>query len=853
MLPAVAGAATRARVRVDGKHFAVGGDRFRFSGVTYGTFRPRPSDGARVPDPARLADDLDAIADAGFTVVRTYTLPPDDLLEGAAARGLKVLAGIFWPDWRYMLGSSRREVRRIAATAREEVREAATRLRGCDTVLGVCLGNEIPADVIRWVGTPTIARTIDDLGNVVRDIDPDVLVTYGNYPTAEYLPLEGMDFLTFNVFLERQPDLRRYLTRLHHLAGDRPLVLGETGLDSGGTPEGEAVQAETLSWQLETALERGVAGTCVFSWTDEWWVGDAAVEGWHFGLTRADRSPKPALDVAASWNGRVVGDLHAEWPSMSVVICAYNAEATIAECLEHTCRLDYPDLDIVVVDDGSTDATATIAERFPVRLLRLPHAGLSVARNEGMKAARGDIVTYLDSDAYPTAEWPYYLALAFDSATVGGVGGPNVPPRDDPPSAQRVARAPGGPVHVLVADDRAEHVPGCNMAFWKNVLAEVGGFDPIYTAAGDDVDLCWKVLDRGWEIGFHPAALVWHHRRAGTRAYLRQQRGYGKAEALVEARHPDRFTVTGSARWRGRIYDSFAPRLGTQRVYRGEFGTAAFQSVYRGGGHLRDLVHQVGVPAAVLGSLTAPMAAVDAELGIVGIAALVFLLAMFVSDVMQAVPPSGEQSPWRFRVGVAMLHFLQPVVRLWGRTRHRATARVGLVAVPAIPGPAVEVRGGIAVPVTNTRAHLAAQLVSLLRVRGFRVVPSSGWDTFDARVLGSTLIDASLITSEHPVGWIQMRVRRHLRGRPAVVALVVSALAAIALSPGAGAAVLVAAGASALRGAVRTRSLLRHLRSAICDIEAPTEVQVIDLTAAEAIEIDLRDGALAESRSAAGS
>ena len=63
--------------------------------------------------------------------------------------------------------------------------------------------------------------------------------------------------------------------------------------------DGEARQAETLDWQLETAIERGVAGTCVFSWTDEWWVGDAAVEGWHFGLTRADRTPRPALDVAA--------------------------------------------------------------------------------------------------------------------------------------------------------------------------------------------------------------------------------------------------------------------------------------------------------------------------------------------------------------------------------------------------------------------------------------------------------------------------------------------------------------------------------------------------------------------------
>ena len=117
-------------------------------------------------------------------------------------------------------------------------------------------------------------------------------VTYANYPTAEYLPLPTLDFLTFNVFLERQADLRSYLTRLHHLAGDRPLVLGELGLDAG---QGEDRQAKTLDWQYETAVERGVAGTNVFSWTDEWWVADKRVEGWHFGLTTEDRTPRPAL------------------------------------------------------------------------------------------------------------------------------------------------------------------------------------------------------------------------------------------------------------------------------------------------------------------------------------------------------------------------------------------------------------------------------------------------------------------------------------------------------------------------------------------------------------------------------
>ena len=370
-----------------------------------------------------------------------------------------------------------------------------------------------------------------------------MLVTYGNYPTTEYLPLDTLDFLTFNVYLERQEDLRRYLTKLQHIAGDRPLVLGEMGIDATADRSGEVHQAEVIAWQLETATERGVAGTCVFSWTDEWWVGDAPIRDWHFGLTRSDRSSRPALSVVTEWNRRTVRDLEFPWPTISVLICAYNAEHTIEECLRHTCALEYPGLEIIVIDDGSTDDTAAIARQYlRARVVSIPHAGLGAARNEGIRQARGDVVAYLDSDAFPCPEWPYYLALGFDAPTVGGVGGPNLPPAEDPLGAHMVARAPGGPVHVLVSDDRAEHVPGCNMAFWKEGLEELGGFDPIYTAAGDDVDFCWKVLDQNWDIGFHPAALVWHHRRAGLRAYLRQQRSYGRSEALVEARNPDRFT-----------------------------------------------------------------------------------------------------------------------------------------------------------------------------------------------------------------------------------------------------------------------------------------------------------------------
>jgi O-antigen biosynthesis protein len=802
---------TAQRVVIDGKYFSLDGRRFPFRGVTYGTFRPRSADGSRFPEPEVLDADFSAISQAGFTIVRTYTAPGPDVLASAGRHGLRILPDIFYLDWRYVFGNSRRTQRQLVRDAAAEVQVQSSRLAGDARVLGLSLGNEIPADVVRWVGTRRVATVLARLAEAIREEDPDQLITYANYPTAEYLPLEQLDFLTFNVFLENDDSFRSYLSRLQHLAGDRPLVLGEVGLDSGGTEKGEARQAEAIEWQLRTTIERGLAGACLFSWTDEWWVGDRPVDGWHFGLTRADRSARPALSVAERWNRATVADVQEEWPSISVVICAYNAARTLDECLTHVCALDYPDLDVIVVDDGSSDETARIAQRHPrVRLVSLPHGGLSTARNEGWQAARGALVAYLDSDAYPTPEWPYFLALGFDGTRVAGVGGPNVPPPGDPRGAHVVARAPGGPLQVMLSDTRAEHVPGCNMAFWRDVLRDVDGFDPVYTSAGDDVDMCWKMLDREWEIGFHPAALVWHHARGGVRAYIGQQRGYGQAEALVEARHPHRFTGAGTARWRGHIYDSFPPRMLRQRVYRGIFGTATYQSIYHSSGDSRTILHQLGVPLAAVVLPTAALAVISPLLAIPALAALSLLVTLFVTDAVIARPPRRTDSPVLFRCAVAWLSLLQPLARTWGRLRHRSPARRGLAPQSPLPPIISEQAGVIALPEDRPREAMAAAIVALLRSRGVRIDVMSGWADHDARLLGSSLVAGRLLTSRHPVGCVQVRIDR----RPRVLWLVLylaGAVVGLFLQPWAAAAVLAVAVAEVLRGLWRTGPAVRRM------------------------------------------
>src|SRR4030095_483718 len=144
-------------------------------------------------------------------------------------------------------------------------------------------------------------------------------------------------------------------------------------------------------------------------------------------------------------------------------------------------------------------------------------------------------------DATPDPHWLQYLANAFCNTDHAAIGGPNVAPLGVSAIAQCVDNAPGRPTHVLLCDELAEHLPGCNMAVRKSCLDAVGGFDPTFRVAGDDVDFCWRLQSRGWTLGFAPGAVVLHHRRNSIFGFWRQQKGYGRAEALLEKKWPEKF------------------------------------------------------------------------------------------------------------------------------------------------------------------------------------------------------------------------------------------------------------------------------------------------------------------------
>ena len=341
---------SNSRVYVKGKFLYNGADKFFIKGVTYGTFAPQEN-GTQYPLAPVVEADFGMMAANGINCVRTYTVPPAYLLDCALRYGLKVMVGLPWEQHITFLDTPARQAAIIRG-----VREGVVACGQHPAVLCFTIGNEIPASIVRWYGREKTQAFLKRLFAAVKDTDPSALVTYVNFPTTEYLRLSFLDFVCFNVYLETPEKLGAYLARLHNLAGDNPLVMAEIGLDS--LRNGQDRQAETLSWQVQTVFSKGCAGMFIFAWTDQWWRGGYEIEDWDFGLVDRRRNPKPALHAVRRMMAGLPFAALERLPFVSVVICTYNGAATIRHSLDALRELDYPSFEVIVVNDGSRDATA---------------------------------------------------------------------------------------------------------------------------------------------------------------------------------------------------------------------------------------------------------------------------------------------------------------------------------------------------------------------------------------------------------------------------------------------------------------------------------------------------------------
>jgi cellulose synthase/poly-beta-1,6-N-acetylglucosamine synthase-like glycosyltransferase len=250
-------------------------------------------------------------------------------------------------------------------------------------------------------------------------------------------------------------------------------------------------------------------------------------------------------------------DLNAS-PFVSVVIPAYNSMSTIGKVVRGCFAQNYPrdKFEVIVVDDGSTDATKEIVQASPARYICQENAGPAKARNTGWKAAAGEIIFFTDSDCIPEEAWLSKMVAHYTDEAVGGVGGSyDIANKDNwlascihEEIVQRHLKMP----------ENVDYLGSFNLSYRKKVLEEVGGFDESYRmASGEDNDLAYRVKKRGYKLVFDREAKVAHYHPSHLCKYLRQQFWHGYWRMKIYSDHHD--MIGGDAY--GGMFDFIQPPL----------------------------------------------------------------------------------------------------------------------------------------------------------------------------------------------------------------------------------------------------------------------------------------------------
>ncbi len=228
----------------------------------------------------------------------------------------------------------------------------------------------------------------------------------------------------------------------------------------------------------------------------------------------------------------------------SVIIAAYNAARDLPRCLAALDQQTIPrdEYEVIVVDDGSEDNTAAIAEASGARVLRLPHGGPAAARNAGVEIARAPVVIFTDADCEPVIDFVERMLEPFAAPVVSGARGVY---RSQQTSLvarfvqleyeeryRRIARVQekGGPVNALDTS---------YAAYRREVFLEAGGFDTRFRgAAGEDHELSYRLAEQGHVFRHNPDAAVYHRHVDSFWTYAKRKFRIGYWKAFLARQHP---------------------------------------------------------------------------------------------------------------------------------------------------------------------------------------------------------------------------------------------------------------------------------------------------------------------------
>src|SRR5262249_21213195 len=217
-------------------------------------------------------------------------------------------------------------------------------------------------------------------------------------------------------------------------------------------------------------------------------------------------------------------------PLVSVVVCALGGERTLKRCLQSLGELAYPKFEVIIVADSGSASVSEVAAPFPqFRVIGQSNQGLGAARNAGVKAARGEIIAFVEPDFAVDSDWLTFIVRAMQEGDLDACCGPAYVPYQTPKLAACVAAARPSLPSTSFGDAMARG----NLAFTKHALQRAGGFEQKYRGFEADVDLCRKIEGSGAKLGYSPVALVWNLRPYPLRNFLTRQGSYGRADARL--------------------------------------------------------------------------------------------------------------------------------------------------------------------------------------------------------------------------------------------------------------------------------------------------------------------------------
>ncbi len=225
---------------------------------------------------------------------------------------------------------------------------------------------------------------------------------------------------------------------------------------------------------------------------------------------------------------------------ISVVIPAYNAARTLGACLHALNRSSFPreQYEVIVVDDGSTDETAALAESLGARVIRRPNRGPAAARNRGVEAARGDLILFTDADCEPAPDWIAQMVGTFGDPDIVGAKG-IYRTRQRELVARFVQLEYEDKYTRLLGQERIDFIDTYSAAYRRAVLLANDGFDEVFPFL-EDQELSFRLAQRGYRLVFQPRAAVFHQHADSLPAYFRKKFIIGFWKAQVARRYPEK-------------------------------------------------------------------------------------------------------------------------------------------------------------------------------------------------------------------------------------------------------------------------------------------------------------------------